>query len=436
MLRVAVLAACVAGTFAAAGTSWDRCDATRGPAHWNTDGAPLCAGTQQSPIDVCGGLEHADVTVEKLVFSAEYDVPKDVHLKSKGEVYIDAGKVGDLAGLKLLMTAGQLAQIVGRSTLAAADQWMLAQAHFHWGRNKYEGSEHYIEGQQYPLELHFVHVNKKYVTADGDADIGAALASSDTDALLVIGQMFDVGTTGFIEPAAFTAMTADTVWGKSSVPTTSPDTGIKISMKLSELMDTSDGFYTYAGSLTTPTCNPVVTWVVLKKVLFIKASTMTLFRDMFQKTGDVKVSHDGNFRPLQALNGRTVYRTAGAKVDCTAGGTREPIFACPLVAAVAPAAANTTAHEVHVEEEEDKTIKPIREATLAFAILGALAAFVAAVKVLTMSAPTSAASFIPPSPSSQLEKPPTVTSTVQIPTQPVPQIINMPMYGGRGFSAA
>ena len=35
---------------------------------------------------------------------------------------------------------------------------------------------------------------------------------------------------------------------------------------------------------------------------------MTLFRDMFQKTGDVKVSHDGNFRPLQALNGRTVYR--------------------------------------------------------------------------------------------------------------------------------
>lgn len=82
--------------------------------------------------------------------------------------------------------------------------------------------------------------------------------------------MFDVGTTGFIEPAAFTAMTADTVWGKSSVPTTSPDTGIKISMKLSELMDTSDGFYTYAGSLTTPTCNPVVTWVVLKKVLFIK----------------------------------------------------------------------------------------------------------------------------------------------------------------------
>jgi len=334
---------------------------------------------------------------------------------------------------------------------------MLAQAHFHCGRNKYEGSEHYIEGQQYPLELHFVHVNKKYVTADGDADIGAALASSDTDALLVIGQMFDVGTTGFIEPAAFTAMTADTVWGKSSVPTTSPDTGIKISMKLSELMDTSDGFYTYAGSLTTPTCNPVVTWVVLKKVLFIKASTMTLFRDMFQKTGDVKVSHDGNFRPLQALNGRTVYRTAGAKVDCTAGGTREPIFACPLVAAVAPAAANTTAHEVHVEEEvaafapaaanttahevhveeeEDKTIKPIREATLAFAILGALAAFVAAVKVLTMSAPTSAASFIPPSPSSQLEKPPTVTSTVQIPTQPVPQIINMPMYGGRGFSAA
>jgi carbonic anhydrase len=46
-----------------------------------------------------------------------------------------------------------------------------------------------VEGRQYPLEIHFVHVNSKY------ADITAALESGNSDALLVVGQMFKVGET-------------------------------------------------------------------------------------------------------------------------------------------------------------------------------------------------------------------------------------------------
>jgi len=42
--------------------------------------------------------------------------------------------------------------------------------------------------------------------------------------------------------------------------------GEDTTMKASDLMDASAGFYSYAGSLTTPTCNPVVTWVVLASV--------------------------------------------------------------------------------------------------------------------------------------------------------------------------
>jgi len=48
------------------------------------------------------------------------------------------------------------------------------------------------------------------------------------------------------------------------------ETGEVTKMKASELMDTTAGFYTYPGSLTTPTCNAVVTWVVLASVLPIK----------------------------------------------------------------------------------------------------------------------------------------------------------------------
>lgn len=31
--------------------------------------------------------------------------------------------------------------------------------HFHWGSNSGQGSEHFIDGKQYPLEGHFVHYN-------------------------------------------------------------------------------------------------------------------------------------------------------------------------------------------------------------------------------------------------------------------------------------
>ena len=54
------------------------------------------------------------------------------------------------------------------------------------GRNPDDGSEHYLEGRQYPLEIHFVHVNNKY------ENISVALESGNKDALLVVGQMFKV----------------------------------------------------------------------------------------------------------------------------------------------------------------------------------------------------------------------------------------------------
>lgn len=114
---------------------------------------------------------------------------------------------------------------------------------------------------------------------------------------------------------------------------TGGDTGAATTMKAGELMDASGGFYSYPGSLTTPTCNAVVTWVVLASVKSIKGvcacvcgvcvcvqcamlvsprvkvnkteGTMTKFRDIM--SGTEKVSKHGNFRPLQTIGDRTIY---------------------------------------------------------------------------------------------------------------------------------
>jgi hypothetical protein len=32
--------------------------------------------------------------------------------------------------------------------------YTLLQFHFHWGENSYQGSEHYVDGYKYPLEVY------------------------------------------------------------------------------------------------------------------------------------------------------------------------------------------------------------------------------------------------------------------------------------------
>jgi hypothetical protein len=72
------------------------------------------------------------------------------------------------------------------------------------------------------------------------------------------------------------------------------------------------GYYSYPGSLTTPTCNPVVTWVVLANVMPITQASLDKFLAVQGETG-VETAKHGNARPLLPLNGRTVYATSNVK---------------------------------------------------------------------------------------------------------------------------
>lgn len=57
-------------------------------------------------------------------------------------------------------------------------------AHFHWGPTDKSGSEHYVNGRAYPLELHMVHKNSRYATI--------AQAQQYPDGLMVLGYFFSV----------------------------------------------------------------------------------------------------------------------------------------------------------------------------------------------------------------------------------------------------
>merc|ERR1711997_1101201 len=53
------------------------------------------------------------------------------------------------------------------------------QLHFHWGSDNKHGSEHEIFGKQFPMEMHMVHLNKKYIDHEQRALDHDYLANKD-----------------------------------------------------------------------------------------------------------------------------------------------------------------------------------------------------------------------------------------------------------------
>ena len=100
-----------------------------GAGQW-ADGA--CAtGTSQSPIDVCGATGELDKK-EVLSFAEGYGKSHTVKLTPSNNAYLDFSKT------ELLLSASNVPKIVGYADNAPT--WKLVQAHFHWGRDKNDGS--------------------------------------------------------------------------------------------------------------------------------------------------------------------------------------------------------------------------------------------------------------------------------------------------------
>ena len=64
--------------------------------------------------------------------------------------------------------------------------YKVLQLHFHWGSDNSQGSEHFYDGQAYPMEVHIVHYKAEY-----EGDLDKILGS--VDGLAVTGFMFSIG---------------------------------------------------------------------------------------------------------------------------------------------------------------------------------------------------------------------------------------------------
>eukprot|EP00960_Hanusia_phi_P034690 751232-Hanusia_phi.AAC.1 len=290
-----------------AGAAWNYnlCDSSQGPKHW---GGVCETGKQQSPIDLCGAKAF-DGSAPSLKFdSANWNTASKFNIKNTGHAL-----QLDVVNNAPILDSGNLAFRVGRQSADGTATWKLAQMHFHWGRSASEGSEHYIQGVQYPLEAHFVHFNTKYAT------ITEAVSSGNSDALLVVGQMYTIGEG---EPVALATI------GDEASRATTDGVAMNADVNFGQLVDDKSSFYSYAGSLTTPGCNQVVTWVVMQTPKTVSTATMDKFWAVTIPGSSEKFAQYGNYRPLQPLDSRTIYTSGTSSSPCATHGVKEPDFGC------------------------------------------------------------------------------------------------------------
>lgn len=155
--------------------------------------------------------------------------------------------------------------------------------HYHWGERSGCGSEHFVDGKQYDLEIHFV--CKKVNNDDPSAG----------DAAAVVGVFGEVSDSAKVE-GIWKLIDPQRVQSHSSVAEVSK-------VIYSELLPGSRDYYYYEGSLTTPGYDEIVQWFVLREPIQVPAAYLEQLRSIKNEKG-TKILN--NYRELQNLNGRVV----------------------------------------------------------------------------------------------------------------------------------
>jgi carbonic anhydrase len=211
------------------------------PAHWSAldDKFHMCSeGKEQSPINVVA--------------------TKDINLPALALNYAN--------GSKSIINNGHTVQvnIKGGDTLTIdGEPYELKQFHFH------TPSENHINGQEFPLEAHFVHATK-----DGK--------------LAVIAVMFKEGT----ENPTLQKIV------KSFPLQKNQETTLEFSKAYLEVvMPQNKEYYHFMGSLTTPPCSEKVNWFVLKNVQTASPAQIAAIHN--------EIGMNNN-RPIQPSNARSI----------------------------------------------------------------------------------------------------------------------------------
>ncbi|GBG33723.1 Carbonic anhydrase [Hondaea fermentalgiana] len=181
------------------------------------------------------------------------------------------------------------------------ETYQVAQFHFHWDTSfSGYGSEHYRGGEAFPIEMHIVSFNTKY------GDIGTAVGNDD--GLLVIG-IFGEKSKRKLANEEFSKISDAILEAEESDDGFLADAHVELEdFSLETMISSIDlaKYDSYKGSLTTPSCNQIVSWVVMHDTLKLSAEQIRAFQKAHKSESELIAP---NYREIQARNGRTVHRS-------------------------------------------------------------------------------------------------------------------------------
>ncbi|KAK9965099.1 hypothetical protein ABG768_004208 [Culter alburnus] len=286
-LLVTCLAALLSHSVHGAGSSVDwcyhkpECNFTT----WPNIASQFCNGSKQSPINIVTASVQENSKLTSFNFTGFDDNSTFISIANIGD-----SVVVNLDDDKMTVQGGDLPGVYNTK-----------QFHLHWGNgSSSSGSEHTVDGKQYPMELHIVNVHSKY-----NGSVSAALAANDSTGLAVLG-FFIEGTSEQSKPEGWDTLTSFLASIPNSGNTT---TDIMNQITLDSLLEGVDRtkYYRYQGSLTTPNCNEVVIWTVFKEPIKVSQNLINRFSTTtYFKAASTSVLVTNNFRGVQPLNGRVV----------------------------------------------------------------------------------------------------------------------------------
>uniref|UniRef100_A0A7M4FRB5 Carbonic anhydrase n=1 Tax=Crocodylus porosus TaxID=8502 RepID=A0A7M4FRB5_CROPO len=183
------------------------------------------------------------------------------------------------------------------------DKYRALQFHFHWGSLTGNGSEHTIDGHQYPMEMHIVHMNVKYKSITE--------AKGHPNGLAVLSFLFKASDT---DNSNYNTIVA----GLKNISREGDFVDLSSTFCLDNLLpDTAQlsKYYRYKGSLTTPDCSEVVIWTVFEEPILISQSQVRVQIIHFPATGSTLLKMTNNFRSPQPLKNRKVYASRDATIS-------------------------------------------------------------------------------------------------------------------------
>uniref|UniRef100_A0AAY4DHL5 Carbonic anhydrase n=2 Tax=Denticeps clupeoides TaxID=299321 RepID=A0AAY4DHL5_9TELE len=238
---------------------------------------PFCGGAFQSPIDFQTPILRYDPALSPIEVK-NYNLPPSEQLTMSNNGH----------SVKLSLPSSM-------HISSMPYRYSASQLHLHWGSSSLlEGSEHTINGKQFPAELHIVHFN-----SDKYSNISVALDKSD--GLAVLGILIEVGN---FNPAFDRFL-------KYLNGVKFKDQKVQIAaFNIRELLpDGLHEYYRYDGSLTTPPCYPSVLWTVFKNPVTVsRQQFLSLATSLYSSSSQESAPEplNRNFRKTQLADNRVI----------------------------------------------------------------------------------------------------------------------------------